>query len=137
MDLLRELCETPGIPGREERLRTIVRRELEPISDTVRVDALGNLICAKQQPGAPKLMIAAHMDEIGFVVSHIENNKGWLRLVGLGGTRPTQYGCPARYRMHGRRRSAWNSYIQVSSPPIFRTKKTVRSSRALATSLWI
>ena len=88
MDLLRELCETPGIPGREERLRTIARRELEPISDAIRVDALGNLICVKQQPGAPKLMIAAHMDEIGFVVSHIDSKKGWLRLVGLGGHDP-------------------------------------------------
>ena len=88
MELLKELCETPGVPGREERLRTIVRRELEPIVDEMRVDALGNLICVKKNDGAPKLMIAAHMDEIGFVVSYIDDKKGWLRLVGLGGHDP-------------------------------------------------
>jgi len=88
MDLLKELCETPGIPGREERLRAIVRRELEPTVDEMRVDTMGNLICVKKNEGAPKLMIAAHMDEIGFVVSYIDEKKGWLRLVGLGGHDP-------------------------------------------------
>lgn len=88
MNLLQELCETPGIPGREERLRAIVRRELQPIVDEIRVDALGNLIAVKKHPGAPKLMIAAHMDEIGFVVSYIDKDKGWLRLTGLGGHDP-------------------------------------------------
>lgn len=87
MELLKELCETPGIPGREERLRAIVRRELGPVVDEIRVDALGNLLCIKKKPDAPKLMIAAHMDEIGFVVSYIEE-EGWLRLVKLGGHDP-------------------------------------------------
>jgi putative aminopeptidase FrvX len=88
IELLKELCETPGIPGREERLRAIVRRELSGLVDDMRVDALGNLIAVKRNPGAPKLMIAAHMDEIGFVVSHIDKDKGWLRLVPLGGHDP-------------------------------------------------
>jgi endoglucanase len=88
IELLKELCETPGIPGREERLRSIVRRELTGLVDEVRVDALGNLIGVKRQPGAPKLMIAAHMDEIGFVVSYIDKEKGWLRLNPLGGHDP-------------------------------------------------
>lgn len=88
MDLLQELCETPGIPGREERLRAIVRRELSPIADEINVDAMGNLIAVKRQADAPKLMIAAHMDEIGYVVSHIDKDKGWLRVVGVGGHDP-------------------------------------------------
>jgi endoglucanase len=88
VELLKELCQTPGIPGREERLRAIVRRELAGLTDEMRVDALGNLIAVKRNPGAPKLMIAAHMDEIGFVVSHIDKEKGWLRLVPLGGHDP-------------------------------------------------
>ena len=88
IELLKELCQTPGIPGREERLRTIVRRELSSLVDEMRVDALGNLIAVKRNAGAPKLMIAAHMDEIGFVVSHIDKEKGWLRLVPLGGHDP-------------------------------------------------
>lgn len=88
MDLLKELCETPGVPGREERLRAIVRRELSAVTDEMSVDALGNLIAVKRKPGAPKLMIAAHMDEIGYVVSHIDKDKGWLRVVGVGGHDP-------------------------------------------------
>jgi len=88
MKLLKELCETPGIPGFEDRLRPIVRRELTPLVDDIQVDALGNLIGVKKKAGAPKLMIAAHMDEIGFVVSYIDEKRGLLRLVGLGGHDP-------------------------------------------------
>ena len=90
MELLRELCESAGVPGREGRLREIVRRELEPLADDMRVDALGNLIALKKASKTKKpkkLMIAAHMDEIGFVVSHIDD-RGWLRLVPLGGHDP-------------------------------------------------
>src|SRR6266851_1033161 len=93
MDLLRELCETPGVSGREERLRAIVRRELTPLVDEVRVDALGNLLGVKRGtpaarvPGAGKLMIAAHMDEIGFLVSFIDD-QGFLRLQPIGGHDP-------------------------------------------------
>ena len=90
MKLLKELCECAGIPGREVRLREIVRRELAPLADELRVDALGNLVAIKKASRGrktKKLMIAAHMDEIGFVVSHIDD-KGLLRLVPLGGHDP-------------------------------------------------
>ena len=90
MQLLKELCECSGVPGREERLREIVRRELEPIADELRVDGMGNLIIKKNASvgeNPKKLMLAAHMDEIGFVVSHIDK-KGLLRLVPLGGHDP-------------------------------------------------
>jgi putative aminopeptidase FrvX len=81
LKLLKELCESAGVPGREDRLREIVRRELAPLTDEMRVDALGNLIAVKKASKgkkAKKLMIAAHMDEIGFVVSHIDE-RGLLR----------------------------------------------------------
>ncbi len=87
MKLLKELCETPGIPGREEKLRAIVRREMEGVVDEMRVDALGNLICVKRAAGKRRLMIAAHTDEIGFMVSHVDD-KGFIRLVPLGGHDP-------------------------------------------------
>ena len=107
MELLKELCESTGIPGQEGRLREIARRELAPLADGLTVDALGNLIARKaatkkrKKTGPPprKLMIAAHMDEIGFVVSHIDD-KGWLRLVPLGGLR--QEGRSARPALPGR-----------------------------------
>ena len=90
MKLLKELCESSGIPGREARLRKIVRRELQPIADDMRVDGLGNLIAKKKASKGKKpmkLMLAAHLDEIGFVVSHIDE-KGLLRLVPMGGHDP-------------------------------------------------
>ncbi len=83
--LLKELSETPGIPGREELVRERVRSELEGLNLEIRVDAMGNLIAETPGPeGAPKVMIAAHMDEIGFVVRHVDD-KGFLRLQNLGG----------------------------------------------------
>ncbi|MGA1199739.1 MAG: hypothetical protein ACO36I_24855 [Candidatus Latescibacterota bacterium] len=90
MKLLKELCECSGIPGREDRLRKVVWRELKALADDMRVDGLGNLIVKKgasKGKKPKKLMLAAHMDEIGFVVSHIDN-KGLLRLVPMGGHDP-------------------------------------------------
>ncbi|MFN3649904.1 MAG: M42 family metallopeptidase [Armatimonadota bacterium] len=88
MELLKELCEAAGIPGREERLRAIVRRELEPLVDELRVDALGNLIAVRRGSSGKKLAIAAHMDEIGFLVTYIEEESGFLRLNPVGGHDP-------------------------------------------------
>ncbi len=88
--LLGELCECSGIPGREGRLREIVTRELEPLVDAIEVDKLGNVVGRKSATkgrSPMKLMLAAHMDEIGFVVSHVDE-RGLLRLVPLGGHDP-------------------------------------------------
>lgn len=90
MELLKTLCEASGIPGQEGRLREAVAVELDTLCDEGRIDGLGNLIYRKAATKGKrplKLMIAAHMDEIGFVVSHIEEN-GMLRLVPLGGHDP-------------------------------------------------
>ena len=82
-DLLKRLCETPSIPGREERLRSVVLEELRPLVDEVRTDVMGNLIGIKRGAG-PRVMVAAHMDEIGFMVRHVDE-KGFLRVQPLGG----------------------------------------------------
>jgi tetrahedral aminopeptidase len=87
MELLRELCEETGIPGREERLRAIVRRELEPLADEVRTDVLGNVTAVRRGTTGKKLALAAHLDEIGFLVSHVDDD-GFLRLVPIGGHDP-------------------------------------------------
>jgi putative aminopeptidase FrvX len=87
VELLRELCETPGVPGREERLRAIVRRELAPLADEIRVDAMGNLVARQRGGGSGRLMIASHMDEIGYLVRFIDD-RGFLRLQALGGHDP-------------------------------------------------
>ena len=89
MDLLKELCEASGAPGFEGRVRDIFRREIAPLVDRIEVDGLGNVIAIREaaHEGAPKVMLAGHMDEIGFVVSHVDDN-GFVRLVPLGGFDP-------------------------------------------------
>jgi endoglucanase len=83
--LLKRLCETPGIPSREDQMRKVVAEELKPLTDTLEADVMGNLIGIKQgAEGGPRVMIAAHMDEIGFMVKHIDD-KGFLRLLPVGG----------------------------------------------------
>lgn len=86
--LLKELTEAHGTSGYEDALRVIVRRELGPLCE-ITSDSMGNLYCLKKGSGNKKVMIAAHMDEIGFVVKHIDK-EGFLRLNPLGGWDPRQ-----------------------------------------------
>jgi endoglucanase len=85
--LLRRLIETPGVPGREEQQREIAREELGTLTDEVRTDALGSVIGTKGGRDDVRVMVAAHTDEIGFLVKHIDD-KGFLRLQTLGGHDP-------------------------------------------------
>ncbi len=85
--LLRRLIETPGVPGREEQQREIAREELGSLTDEVRTDALGSVIGTKKGRDDVRVMVAAHTDEIGFLVKHIDD-KGFLRLQTLGGHDP-------------------------------------------------
>lgn len=89
-DLLRRLTEAHGVPGQEDAIREIVRAELKDICE-IRTDRMGNLHCVKKGSGdnPKKLMIAAHMDEIGFIVKHIDD-KGFARIQPLGGWDPRQ-----------------------------------------------
>ena len=84
-DLLKRLCETPGIPGHEERMRALVVDELKPLTDTIEADVMGNVIGFKKgATDGPRVMIAAHVDEIGFMVKHLDE-RGFLRLLPVGG----------------------------------------------------
>lgn len=87
--LLKEICETAGVPGFENRIRALVMREVEPLVDELKVDRMGNVIAIKRsgKEDAKKVMVAAHMDEIGFIVSHIDDN-GFLHFHPLGGFDP-------------------------------------------------
>ena len=88
IDLLRQLSEAAGVPGREETIRRIVLDEYANLVSEHRVDALGNVIGHKRGQGGPKVMIAAHMDEIGFLVSHVDAKTGFLRIDPVGGFDP-------------------------------------------------
>ncbi|MFN2388532.1 MAG: M42 family metallopeptidase [Actinomycetota bacterium] len=85
-DLFLELVSTPGISGREERIRKVVAAALEDLVDDIRVDRLGNLIGHRAGKG-PKLMLSAHMDSIGFIVKHVDDG-GFLRISPVGGFDP-------------------------------------------------
>ncbi|MBI3762280.1 MAG: M42 family metallopeptidase [Chloroflexi bacterium] len=82
--LLKELTEAHGVPGHEAEVRAVVRRYLEPLGG-IEQDKIGSLIC-KQNGGSesPRVMLAGHMDEIGFMVRHI-SKEGFLKFLPLGG----------------------------------------------------
>ncbi len=86
--LLQTLTETFGPSGYEDEVRKVVRREVESLADEIRVDTLGNLIVRKRPTKAAqearKIMIAAHMDEIGVIASHVDEN-GFIRCAPIGG----------------------------------------------------
>ncbi|MCC6730023.1 MAG: M42 family metallopeptidase [Chthonomonadales bacterium] len=99
-DLLKRLCETPGVSGREERIRAVVVEELRPLVSEVRVDVMGNVVATKRGAGGgPRVMVAAHMDQIGFLVKHIDD-KGFLRLQPIGGWDPRNM-VAQRVHVHG------------------------------------
>lgn len=87
-ELIKKLTETYGPSGHEERIRGVIRGEIEGLADEVRVDPLGNLIALKRGGGdGVKVMLAAHMDEIGVIVTHVDE-KGFLRFAPIGGVIP-------------------------------------------------
>lgn len=100
MKLLEQLTQTAGISGREHRIRELIQNEVKGLFDEVKTDTLGSLICVRHPHPRPrkgskgkvrakgakplKVMIAAHMDQIGFMVRHIDE-KGFLRVTNVGG----------------------------------------------------
>ena len=91
MKLLKKLCEAFGGSGYEQEVAQIVAEEMKPLCGSVTIDTLGNVIGVKRakgrRTGRRKIMLAAHMDEIGFLVSHIDTH-GFLRLIPAGGFDP-------------------------------------------------
>lgn len=82
-DLIKKLTGTVGVSGNEEEIREVIKKEIIDSVDEIKVDALGNLIAVKKGKGK-KIMVAAHMDEIGLMITHIDE-KGFLRFSTVGG----------------------------------------------------
>lgn len=87
IELLNQICQTPGAPGYEKKIRELIIREVTPYVDKVETDNMGNVYAIKKGKEAKKVMIGAHMDEIGFIVTHIDD-KGFIRFHTLGGFDP-------------------------------------------------
>jgi len=84
LELLRELTEASGISGYEQEVREIIRKHLQKIT-VVEQDRLGSIVCRKKgETETPRIMIAGHMDEIGFIVKLI-TDEGFIRFSTLGG----------------------------------------------------
>ncbi|MEP4077382.1 M42 family metallopeptidase [Haloferula sp.] len=100
--LLARICEAPGAPGFEKEIRKLVLAELKGLADKVTTDNMGNVIALKKGRSAKKkTMAAAHMDEIGFIVTHIDD-KGFIRFNPVGGFDPKTL-TSQRVLVHGKK----------------------------------
>jgi putative aminopeptidase FrvX len=113
IQLLKRLSESLGPPGTEDEPRSILRRELEPFADEVRIDKLGNIFFThKGKQKSPKLMIAAHTDEVAVLISYIEDT-GVLRFYPWGIVDGLLLG--QRFKMNGKKGTLYG--VVGSKPP--------------------
>jgi tetrahedral aminopeptidase len=88
LDLTKRFCETFGVSGFEDEIRGVIREEITGLADEVRVDTLGNLIALRRGTGGgKKVMLAAHMDQIGLIVTYVDE-RGYLSFAPVGGLYP-------------------------------------------------
>ncbi len=85
--LLKKICEIAGAPGFEQRIREFVIEQITPLVDEVKINNMGNVYAIKKGQSDKKVMVGAHMDEIGFIVNYIDD-KGFVRFHPLGGFDP-------------------------------------------------
>lgn len=87
VDLLKRICEAPGVSGFEQRIRELVLSEVKDLVDEIEIDNMGNVMAIRRGKSDKRVMVAAHMDEIGFIVNHIDDD-GFIRFLPLGGFDP-------------------------------------------------
>lgn len=87
MDMLKSILAAYGPSGREQTVSDVIRSYVEPFADEVYNDTLGNLIAVKKGTSGKKVMLSAHMDQIGLIVVDIDE-KGFLRVSNVGGVNP-------------------------------------------------
>lgn len=87
IELIKKLMNASSVSGREEKIREVIINEIKPYADTVETDNMGNVIARKKGKNK-KIMLCAHMDEIGFFVTCIDKN-GFIRVSSVGGILPS------------------------------------------------
>lgn len=87
-ELMKKLSDCISPSGRENNIRELIINEIKDFADDINVDALGNLIVRKAGKGK-KIMFSAHMDQIGFMITHVDE-KGFLRFTNIGGLHPKE-----------------------------------------------
>lgn len=101
LKLLKKICAAPGAPGFEQPIGDLVVKAIKGLVDEVSVDNMGNLIAVKKGISRKKLLIAAHLDELGFIIKHIDED-GFIRFAPLGGYDPKTLSAQ-RVMIHGRK----------------------------------
>ncbi|MGM0830400.1 MAG: M42 family metallopeptidase [Bacillota bacterium] len=85
LTMLKDLTDAKGVPGNEREVRNVMKRYIEPFADEITTDNLGSLIAKKVgDENGPKIMVAGHLDEVGFMITQIDS-KGFLRFQTVGG----------------------------------------------------
>jgi putative aminopeptidase FrvX len=115
IELLRALCQVEGIPSREDLVRNVVAKEMKALVDELSVDPLGNLVGIKRGSKGPRVMISAHMDEIGFLVKYIDDG-GFVRIQPVGGFDPRVL-VAQRAKVHTRTGVTLAALVQPGTKP--------------------
>ncbi|WP_404458901.1 M42 family metallopeptidase [Sutcliffiella horikoshii] len=85
LTMLKDLTDAKGIPGNEKEPRDVMKKYITPFADEVFTDGLGSLIAKKVgKADGPKVMVAGHLDEVGFMITHIDD-RGFIRFQTVGG----------------------------------------------------
>lgn len=85
LSMLKDLTDANGIPGNERAVRDVMKKYIAPYADEITTDGLGSLIAKKiGKEGGPRIMVAGHLDEVGFMITQIDD-KGFLRFQTVGG----------------------------------------------------
>jgi len=127
---LEDLSNAIGVSGFEARVRELISDRIDGLADEVRTDGLGNLLVTKEGTcGGPRILLDAHMDEVGFMVSHVDD-RGFLRFECIGGWDPRNLlGHPVRFDLVG----GFIEGIIGTKPPHLQTaderKKVVETDR--------
>lgn len=103
-DLLRTMLSTPGVSGYEQSIQSIVRDHVATFADTVSTDVHGNVIAVSNPGGGPRLMFDGHCDQLGMLVSHVDDD-GFLYFQTVGGWDPQQ--------LVGQRVTVWSRTGQI------------------------
>ena len=131
-EFLKCLLQTPGPSGFEEPVQRLVREYAESFADDVRTDIHGNVICAINTDNATRLMFAGHCDQIGMLVSHVDDD-GFVYAQTIGGWDPQQ--------LIGQRLVIWTDSGEVpavvSRKPIHLLTEKERTEVVKLTEMWL
>lgn len=130
-ELLAQICKVPGAPGFEQPVRALISDMVKPFADEMSIDPMGNLIVVKKGKKAKRVMVAAHMDEISFIVTHIDED-GFVRFHVLGGFDPKTL-TSQRVIIHGKK----DLIGVMGSKPIHLMKPEERNKSPKTTDFFI